>query len=201
MTRRICRSKVNPIAIAGLLTALSVGVQGQSGAKNGEWRTYGGDLGSTRYAPLDQINASNFKNLQVAWRFKTEILGRRPDFNFEATPLMINGVLYSTAGSRRDAVAIDAETGELLWMYRLDEARRVTASPRPLSGRGVAYWSDGAGDERVFFVTMGYQLVGLDAKTGVPVRGFGQNGIVDLKLEDDQELDLITGEIGLNSAL
>ena len=200
MSRRVCRSKLNVVALAGLLLALSVGVKGQTGTKNGEWRTYGGDLGSTRYAPLDQINASNFNKLQIAWRFKTDILGRRPDFNLEATPLMINGVLYTTAGSRRDAVAIDAATGELLWMYRLDETKRAAASPRPLSGRGVAYWTDGAGDERVFYVTIGYQLVGLDAKTGSPVRGFGQNGIVDLKQEDDQEIDLITGEIGLNSA-
>jgi quinoprotein glucose dehydrogenase len=199
MSLKVRRSKLNGIALAGLLMALSAGVQGQSGTKNGEWRTYGGDLGSTRYAPLDQINASNFKSLQIAWRFKTEILGRRPDFNLEATPLMINGVLYTTAGSRRDAVAIDAASGELLWMYRLDETTRAAASPRPLSGRGVAYWTDGAGDDRVFFVTIGYQLVALDAKTGVPVRGFGRNGIVDLKLEDDQTLDLITGEIGLNS--
>src|SRR5713101_4838305 len=200
MSLRVRRSKLNRIALAGLLMAMSAGVQGQSGTKNGEWRTYGGDLGSTRYAPLDQINASNFKDLKIAWRFKTEILGRRPDFNFEATPLMINGVLYTTAGSRRDAVAIDAASGELLWMYRLDETTRAAASPRPLSGRGVAYWTDGAGDDRVFFVTIGYQLVALDAKTGVPVRGFGQNGIVDLKQDDDQVLDLITGEIGLNSA-
>jgi quinoprotein glucose dehydrogenase len=191
---------LNVIALAGLLMTLTVGVAGQSGTKNGEWRTYGGDLGSTRYAPLDQINAGNFNKLQIAWRFKTDILGRRPDFNLEATPLMINGVLYTTAGSRRDAVAIDAATGELLWMHRLDETKRAAASPRPLSGRGVAYWTDGAGDERVFYVTIGYQLVGLDARTGAPIRGFGQNGIVDLKQEDDQELDLITGEIGLNSA-
>src|SRR6266853_1698275 len=158
MSLRVRRSRLNGIALAGLVVALSSGVQGQSGTKNGEWRTYGGDLGSTRYAPLDQINRSNFSKLQVAWRFKTDILGRRPDFNLQTTPLMINGVLYATAGASRDAVAIDAATGELLWMYRLEEDKRAAASPRPLSGRGVAYWTDGRGDERIFFVTIGYQL-------------------------------------------
>src|SRR5713226_7732393 len=107
MSRSVMSSAVS---LVFALTWTASAVRGQSGAKNGEWRTYGGDLGSTRYAPLDQINAGNFKDLKIAWRFKTEILGRRPDFNFEATPLMIDGVLYSTAGSRRDAVAIDAET-------------------------------------------------------------------------------------------
>src|SRR5437762_8952545 len=136
---RLCRFGMLAALAACLLWTISP-AWGQTGAKNGEWRTYGGDLGSTRYAPLDQINASNFKSLQIAWRFKTEILGRRPDFNLEATPLMISGVLYTTAGSRRDAVAIDAASGELLWMYRLDETTRAAASPRPLSGRGVAYW-------------------------------------------------------------
>jgi quinoprotein glucose dehydrogenase len=196
--------RINVRLVASFMVAiatsmLSTQLHAQTGATNGEWRTYGGDLGSTRYAPLDQINASNFSKLQVAWRFKTDILGARPDFNLQTTPLMINGVLYATAGSRRDAVAIDAATGELLWMYRLNEDKRATASPRPLSGRGVAYWTDGAGDERIFMVTMGYELVALNAKTGVPISGFGQNGIVDLKQNDDQVLDLITGEIGLNT--
>jgi len=193
---------VNPLR-AVLLTAALIGttsaVQAQTGAKNGEWRTYGGDLGMTRYSPLDQITAANFGKLQIAWRFKTDILGARPDFNLQNTPLMINGVLYATAGSRRNAVATDAATGELLWMYRIDEGRRATAAPRPLSGRNVAYWTDGRGDERVFFVTVGYQLIGLNAKTGDPIPGFGQNGIVDLKQNDDQVLDPITGEIGLNT--
>ncbi len=187
-----------PLIVA--LTWTTSAVRGQTGAKNGEWQTYGGDLGSTRYAPLDQVNAVNFSKLQVAWRFKTDTLGARPDFNLETTPLMINGVLYATAGSRRDAVAVDALTGELLWMYRLDEDKRAAASPRPLSGRGVAYWTDGRGDDRVFFVTIGYQLVALEARTGRPVRGFGQSGVLDLKQFDDQVLDPITGEIGLNSA-
>ena len=97
------------------LTWTTSAVRGQTGARNGEWRTYGGDLGSTRYAPLAQINGANFGNLQIAWRFKTDILGVRADFNLETTPLMIGGVLYATAGSRRDAVAVDAATGELLW--------------------------------------------------------------------------------------
>src|SRR6478672_2978777 len=87
----------------------------QSGAKNGEWRSYGADLGNTHYSPLDRINSSNFSQLQVAWRFKTENLGPRPETNLQSTPLMANGVVYSTAGSRRAVVALDAASGELLW--------------------------------------------------------------------------------------
>ena len=189
-------------ALGSLLLALasvSAVIHAQTGTRSGEWRTYGGDLGSTRYVPHDQINAANFSKLQVAWRFKTDVFGIRPDFNLQTTPLMINGVLYATVGSRRDAVAIDAATGELLWMYRIDEGKRAAAAPRLLSGRGVAYWTDGKGDERIFMVTFGYQLVALDAKTGTPIRMFGQNGILDLKQNNDQVLDPITGEIGLNT--
>src|SRR5215510_8754975 len=82
------------------LIAAAVPLSGQSGAPNGEWRTYGGDLGNTRYAPLDQINRDNFNKLEVAWRFKTDKLGPRPEFNYESTPLMVGGVIYVTAGSR-----------------------------------------------------------------------------------------------------
>ena len=129
------------ICVAGM-TARS-----QSGTKNGEWRTYGGDLGSTRYAPLDQINAENFSKLEIAWRFKTDSLGPRPEFKLEATPLMVHGVVYSTAGSRRDVVALDAATGEMLWMHREDEGARGTNAPRQLSGHGLAYWTDGKESE------------------------------------------------------
>ena len=167
----------------------------QSGAKNGEWRTYGGDLGNTHYSPLDQINAGNFNKLQVAWRFKTDNLGPRPEFNFEGTPLMANGVIYSTAGTRRAVVALDAATGELLWVHGEHEGARGTAAPRQLSGRGLAYWTDGR-EERILYVTPGYRLVALDAKTGNPVPSFGNDGMVDLKLDDDQEIDLVTGEVG-----
>jgi quinoprotein glucose dehydrogenase len=165
----------------------------------GEWKSYGGDIGNTRYAALDQVNKDNFNRLQVAWRFKTDAFGPRPENNFEGTPLMANGVLYSTVGSRRDVVAIDAGSGELLWSHRIDEGERGAAAPRRLSGRGLAYWTDGT-EERIVYVTPGYQLVALDARNGQRIQSFGTNGIVDLKLDNDQRMDLVTGEIGLHSA-
>jgi quinoprotein glucose dehydrogenase len=183
--------------IIGLLWT-SGHLQGQAGAKNGEWPTYGGDLGHTRYSPLDQITAANFSKLEVAWRFKTESLGPRPEFNFESTPLMVNGKVFSTAGTRRAVVALNGTTGELLWMHSEQEGPRGQAAPRQLSGRGLAYWTDGR-EERILYVTPGYRMVALDAKTGRPVASFGKDGVVDLKLEFDQELDLVNAPVGLHS--
>ena len=192
----LCLLVVGLICVAPLFPEMNA--RAQSGTKKGEWRTYGGDLASTRYAPLDQINAENFGKLEIAWRFKTDSLGARPEFKFESTPLMVQGVLYSTAGSRRSVVALDAATGELLWVHREDEGMRGTYAPRQLSGHGVAYWSDGK-EERILYVTPGYRLIALNAKTGAPVPGFGTNGVVDLKQDDDQQIDLVTGEVGLHS--
>ncbi len=171
----------------------------QAGARNGEWPTYGGDLGNTRYAALDQIDAGNFSKLEVAWRFNTVSLGPRPEYQFESTPLMVHGILYTTAGSRRAVAALDAETGEMLWMHSENEGARGAAAPRQLSGRGLAYWTDGV-RERILYVTPGYRLIALDAKTGYPAPGFGRNGVVDLKLDDDQAIDPVTGDVGLQSA-
>jgi quinoprotein glucose dehydrogenase len=181
-----------------VLASLSVVVAGQTGTKNGEWPTYGGDLGNTKYAPLDQITAANFNSLEVAWRFKTDNLGPRPEFQFESTPLMAKGVLYSTAGTRRAVIALDAATGEQLWMHSENEGARGAAAPRQLSGRGLAYWSDGK-EERILYVTPGYQLIALDAKTGSRIPSFGVNGIVDLKQNIDQTIDPLSGEIGLHA--
>ncbi len=111
---------------------------------------------------------------------------------------MVKGRLYDTAGSRRDVVCLDAATGEMRWLYSMDEGERGAHAPRQLSGRGVAYWSDGKA-ERILYVTPGYRLVALDAATGIPVRGFGVNGIVDLKKNDDQAIDPVTGDIGLHA--
>ena len=188
-------------AAAGLLAAAPAApaAQGGRGAPDGEWRTYGGDLASTRYADLDQIDAANFDDLEVAWRFGTDNLGPRPEFYFQATPLAAGGVLYSTGGSRRAAFALDAATGELLWVHRLDEGARGAASPRRLSGRGLAYWTDGV-EERIVYVTPGYRMVALDAATGRPVPGFGRGGIVDLREENDQEIDPVEADVGLQAA-
>jgi quinoprotein glucose dehydrogenase len=188
-------------AAAGIVVIVATAsLFAQRGAANGEWRAWAGDPGSTRYAPLDQIDASNFNRLEVAWRFKTDNLGPRRDYNLQATPLMANGRLYFTAGAHRNAVAVDAATGEMLWMHRLDEGKRAELSSRRMSGRGVGYWTDGKGDERVFYVTSGYQLVGLDAKTGRPLAGFGGDGVVDLRREADQELDLVDADVSWNGA-
>jgi quinoprotein glucose dehydrogenase len=184
-------------AMIGLLLFAS-SLLAQSGAKNGQWLTYGGDLGNTHYSPLDQIDAGNFNKLQVAWQFKTDNLGPQPEYNLESTPLVANGILYSTAGTRRAVVALDAASGELIWSHAEREGTRGTNAPRQLSGRGLAYWTDGR-EERILYVTPGYRLVALDAKTGGPIRSFGKDGLVDLKLEDDQEIDLLSSEIGLHS--
>src|SRR6266699_7185749 len=182
MTSRNPRYLLPPlVSLAAVLLWTTVGVAGQTGTKNGEWTTYGGDLASTRYAPLDQITKDNFNKLEVAWRFKTDFLGPRPEFNLQATPLMVDGVVYSTAGTRRAVVALDAATGELLWMHSENEGKRGEAAPRQLSGRGLAYWPGSGGERpRIVYVTPGYQMVALDAKTGLLASGFGRNGIVDL---------------------
>src|ERR1700690_3247320 len=175
----------------------------QTGAKDGEWRTYGGDTGNTRYSPLDQINAANFSKLELAWRFRTENLGPRPEYNLEGTPLMVHGMIFATAGLRRSAVALDAATGELLWLHSENEGERGSNASRPISGRGLAYWTDGSTqnqDERVLYVTPGYRLIALNAKTGAPIASFGKDGVVDLKENDDQIIDPVNSDIGLASA-
>src|ERR1035438_1302000 len=93
--------------------------------KNGEWPYYTGDLKGSKYSPLDQINASNFSKLEVAWRFKTDHLGPRPEYKLEGTPLMVKGILYTTGGTRRSVVALDAKTGEQLWVYSFREGKRA----------------------------------------------------------------------------
>jgi quinoprotein glucose dehydrogenase len=187
-----------------VFAALAALVQAQQpSTANGEWPYYTGDLKGTRYSPLSQIDASNFNRLEIAWRFKTDNLGTRPEYKLEGTPLMVGGKIYATGGTRRSVVRLDARTGELDWVFSFREGNRAAFSPRQLSGRGVSYWTDGRGDDRVLFVTTGYRLVALNAHTGRPIPGFGTDGMVDLKVGmvkgEGEQIDLEDGEAGLHA--
>jgi len=193
--------RVLPLLVAAtvLLAAISrVGAQDVPiGTAKGEWRFYGGDAASTKYSPLDQINAKNVAELSIVWRWSAQNFGPRADYNWEVTPLMVGGVLYFTAGSRRDAVAVNAVTGETLWMYRLDEGARGDTVAR-VPNRGLAYWTDGQNDQRIVLISPGFQLVALNAKDGRTIASFGRAGIVDLTegLDRDQ---VEFGSIGSSS--
>ena len=205
----------------GLATALTAQTPVAPSTARGEWPTYGGDLASTKYSPLDQITASNFGSLKVAWRAKSpdgflsltladgtewsadsklifDELNRldpkrwrdgQPPFvqNYKATPLMVNGTIYVNTASSVGA-AYDARTGALKWVYnpKSYESGTTTLTLR-WNQRGVAYWTDpstslraGGSDERIYWGTGDGYLICVDAKTGKPVPGFGDNGKVDL---------------------
>ncbi len=200
---RFARIRFIGIAMLPWAATIAFAQPGLSGTSNGEWPSYAGDLRNYRYSPLDQINAANFSKLEVAWRFKTDSLGTRPEYKLEGTPLVVNGVLYATGGTRRSVFALDAATGELLWVHGEHEGPRGAAAARQLSGRGLSYWTDGKGDERILYVTPGYRLVSLDAKTGMPIKTFGTGGVVDMKTfavyGTGQPIDLVDGEIGLHA--
>ena len=179
--------------IAASLT-LAAAISAQQGAANGEWRRIGGDAGSTRYSPLDQITAQNVSTLRIAWTWRGDNYGSAPEMKSETTPLMVGGVLYFTAGDRRSVVAADAGTGETIWVWRHDEGARAEGVRR--NSRGVSYWTDGR-QARIVLATPGYQLVSLDAKTGQPDADFGENGIVDMTrvLEKDANYNTAIGHL------
>ena len=192
--------------LAVLLLSVSSITSGQAGMPStakGDWTYYNADIKGSKYSPLDQINAGNFGKLEVAWRFKTDALGPRPEYKLEGTPVAVNGILYTTGGTRRSVVALDGATGELIWAHSLREGMRAGMAPRQLSGRGVSYWTDGKGDERIIYVTTGYRLVALNAKNGALINSFGTGGIVDLKVGAvkgrGEPIDLERGEIGVHS--
>ncbi len=208
MSRTHLRSAMALASLALFAAWTAVSLSGQPAAaprttQNGEWPNYSGDIKGSRYSPLDQINASNFNKLEVAWRMKTDNLGPRPEYKLEGTPLMVKGVVYATAGTRRSIVALDARTGELMWVHSYREGKRAAIAPRQLSGRGLSYWTDGKGDDRILYVTTGYRLIALNAKTGSMISSFGKDGVVDLKVGmitgSNQQIDLETGEAGLHS--
>ena len=205
--------------VLGLVVALVAAgpAAAQHGAPaNGEWPTYGGDLGSTKYAPLDQIDRENFGDLEIAWRWQSadavlsltmpdgsewradsrlifaELNRRDPErwrdgqaptlTNLKATPLMVGDRLFINMPTSA-AAAVDARTGETLWVFnpKSYEEGTTTMSAR-WNQRGVAYWSNGPDrtDERIFFGTGNGYLVCVDAGTGRPCADFGDGGRLDL---------------------
>jgi len=180
-----------------VFSLLALPALAQTGTQNGQWRYYGGDDRNTRYSPLDQINEQNIGQVQVAWRWKSANFGPTPQATSETTPLMVDGILYFTAGTRRTVIAADATSGETIWTYRFEEENRGAVR---VNNRGVAYWQDPQGNGRIAVVSPGYQMFTLDAKTGQRINTFGTNGVVDLWLGLDRDGKVKPGTIGLTSA-
>ena len=174
------------VLIASTLSLPSAQTPARRGTENGEWRTLGGDLGHTRYSPLDQITPANFESLKEAWRFgPVDVVG---DMTARATPSYVGGKLLSVAGPRRHVVSIDPTSGKLLWSWVEPETYRSKYSMRASYGKGVAYYElNGRGV--VFVTTPGFFLVALDAETGKPLENWGRrvglpafprSGVVDV---------------------
>src|SRR5262245_54763355 len=188
----VVRARVLPGIVVALAAAFGPALGGQSPSQSSppastaqaEWRFFGSDAGATRYSPASQITSGNVRDLRVAWRWSARNFGARPATSMQVSPVIVNGVLYTTAGVNRDVVALDAATGQQLWHWRpTGDLLKWFDIVEPLartSGRGLTYWTDGSGDERIFVVMNNYMLVALDAKTGRQVASFGKNGIVDM---------------------
>ncbi len=210
MTTRDRWRKTLGVGAACAVLATTIHVSGQqsaapSGTANGEWRYWGGDAASTRYSPLDQIDAGNFGKLEVAWVWRGDNFGRSADNILRSTPLYVNGKLFTVAGERRTVAALDPATGETLWTFREAPTQRWEDSMRKNYGKGVAYHEvDGKG--RVFMVSPAYKLHGLDADTGRPLPGFGKDGEVEMladfgyPFDPDKGIAKETGYITSSSA-
>ncbi|MCP5358237.1 MAG: PQQ-binding-like beta-propeller repeat protein [Pseudomonadales bacterium] len=173
------RTQVSVLTASAALCASLAMAQTGTSVEQGDWPIYHGSFFSQRYSPLDQINAENVASLRMAWNFSTEKFGPSADFTNPSTPLEVDGVLYANIASTRNVIALDATSGQVLWLWRPQEGQRYSTAPRKGAGRGVAFWRNGD-KKRIFDITPGYHLVSLDAETGIPDANFGNDGIVDL---------------------
>ena len=181
---------LGPLVVAAVVagTAGTASAQRLTGTENGEWRYLGGDAGHTRSSALDQINGDNFSDLEVAWIWRGDNFGPNRDYFNRATPIYVDGVLYTVATPRRQVVAIDPATGENLWTFREPETIRHLRSPRQAYGKGVAY-AEVNGRGVIFVTSPAFFLWALDAETGrplekwgspIPLEDFPQSGGLDL---------------------
>jgi len=205
----ISKSEFRILSIATVamlvLAALACGrrkLAAQSGANNSEWPTYGADLASTHYRRSIRLT-QELQQTGSCLDIQGDSFGSAAGISAGRDSLMIGGVLYATAGTRRAVVALDAATGELLWMHSENEGERGEKAPRRLSGRGLAYWSDG-NDSRVLFRDAGIPVdcarredgcarskLWRERRSGPETRRGVRHG---------QQIDFVKGEIGLQSA-
>ncbi len=184
-------------------TGLPVGspAQAQAGKVRGtatEWLSYGSDKASSKYSPLVQIGTDNFNRLRVAWTWRSaeEEVAKANNLKtwaWEATPLMVGGVLYVST-SLSQVAAIDATTGKTRWVYDPETWKGGTPSNNGFVHRGVSYWADG-NDRRILFGTGDGYLICLNAQTGKPISTFGQEGRIDLT----QGLGVLSIDISMGS--
>mgnify|MGYP002818027175 FL=1 len=182
-------------------------VAAQTGAADGEWGLFGADAGATRYSPLDQIDADNVDQLEVAWRWSARDQGAPPPSGrTQISPIVVNGIMYTTIGNQRNVIALDASTGEPVWGWQPgDNEQRWGDIIEPVArsaGRGVTYWTDGAGDDRIYVVTPSYQMVALNAHTGARVESFGDGGVIDMMDDlrwDERPASLRAGRVANTS--
>ncbi|HET9219040.1 MAG TPA: pyrroloquinoline quinone-dependent dehydrogenase [Terriglobia bacterium] len=166
-----------------VLLTLNVTAQAQRGPAGDQWPNHSGDKGSTKYAPLDRINRNNVKSLRIVWRrpaVADEFRKQQPSLSFpnlfRSTPLMINGVLYASNGIGI-VEAFDPASGKTLWVQESPEGPVLGGT----ATRGVAYWRSGI-NEQILAVRSPY-LVAMDPRTGELIRGFGNGGRVDLRMD------------------
>jgi quinoprotein glucose dehydrogenase len=167
--RRVLMSVLFSTSMVGIVHA-------QDNGANQDWPAYGGGPGAIHYSMLRQINRDNVKNLKVAWTFDTGDVTEGAHTELEATPIKIGETLYLISPRVR-LFALDAATGRQKWVFDPSEGRKVIGSTR---NRGISYWTDGKGDERIF-VSMRQYLYAVDARTGKLIESFGQKGKVDLR--------------------
>ena len=186
------RSLRVPLAIVALVATPAIRAAAQTPDPGDGWPSYGGTNWSQKYSPLDQIDAANFGELEVAWTWESadialiESLQRRYlpplDANgLKATPLVVNGVMYLSTGLAQ-VVALDPTTGETLWVHN-PQAYTTGGNASivgPWQTRGLAYWTDGEGDDRLLLGTHDGFLIAVNARTGRPFNSFGVDGKSDL---------------------
>ena len=202
--------RVDPRGLQGLVLLLTLGVflalptlamAQDRGTPEGEWRYQSGDAWGTRYSALDQIDAENFEDLELAWVWRGDNYGPHPTYVSRSTPSYINGVLYTVTGYRRTVAAIDPATGETLWTYREPNTKRWEESMRSSYGKGVAY-AEVDGRDVIYVITPAFFLHAFDAKSGehlegfggqIPIPGFPRTGVVDLLADLGYDYDPYNG--------